>query len=357
MNVINAGTRYQIYGEDVKTYASLPVGSYEVSFNKLAGFSLVAHPDLMVREEKVYGNHEDKVEKVLRSYRLVDRNFGIILSGQKGIGKSLFARILAQKSIESGLPVILVTSYAPGLAGFISSIEQDAVILFDEFEKTFRKDEENDPQEELLSLFDGVDGGHKLFVVTCNDSWKLNDCLINRPGRFHYHFNISNPTDEEVGQYMRDKLKPEYWGEIGRVVDFARTISITYDLLRAIAFELNQGYSLESALSDLNISRGENTFFDIEFVFSDGEVFRADYTDVDLYRKTPTNIFGRNSSGNEMMFTFTPANIVSDSGRLRIDPECVSFKWYRSEKPPKECALRAVRFRRCDYSAIDRYVV
>jgi len=35
MNVINAGSRYQIYGEDVKTYQKLPVGTYLVNFHPM----------------------------------------------------------------------------------------------------------------------------------------------------------------------------------------------------------------------------------------------------------------------------------------------------------------------------------
>lgn len=38
MNVVNAGSRFQIYGEDVKTYKRLPIMSFEVSFNKMTGF-------------------------------------------------------------------------------------------------------------------------------------------------------------------------------------------------------------------------------------------------------------------------------------------------------------------------------
>ena len=179
MNVVNSGSRYQIYGEDVKTYKNLPIGSYEVNFNKMTGFFLSSRSDLIVNEEKIYGNHEEKVNKVIRSFEISNRNFGIILSGQKGIGKSLFARVLAQKAIEANLPVITVNYYNPGIADFLASIEQEVVVIFDEFEKTFGKSENMDPQEEMLTLFDGLDSGKKLFVITCNDVNKLNSYLIN----------------------------------------------------------------------------------------------------------------------------------------------------------------------------------
>ena len=52
MNIIKAGSRYQIYGEDLNTYDKLPVRSYDVVFNKMQGFFLVARPDLVVKEER-----------------------------------------------------------------------------------------------------------------------------------------------------------------------------------------------------------------------------------------------------------------------------------------------------------------
>ena len=145
MNVVQSGSQYQIYGESLKTYNELPVRSYDVSFHKMMGFFLTARPNLEANEEKIYGNHRAKVKKVINSFNLSSRNFGIILSGQKGIGKSLFARLLAMDAIEAGLPVITVTEYVPGIANFLGSIEQQVVVIFDEFEKTFGKNDDVDP--------------------------------------------------------------------------------------------------------------------------------------------------------------------------------------------------------------------
>lgn len=69
--------------------------------------------------------------------------------------------------------MIIVDCPIPGISNFLSSIEQEVVIIFDEFEKTFARNDDGDPQVELLSLFDGVDDGKKLFVITCNDTKRL----------------------------------------------------------------------------------------------------------------------------------------------------------------------------------------
>jgi hypothetical protein len=72
---------------------------------------------------------------------------------------------------------------------------------------------------------------------------------------------------------MEDKLQKEYWDEIARIVNFSRTTEVTYDYLRAIAFDLNQGYSLEDSLSDLNISGTTNNSYDITAYMADGSVY------------------------------------------------------------------------------------
>lgn len=330
MNVVNSGSRFQIYGEDVKTYRELPVGSYEVEFHKMIGFYLTSRPDLMVNE-KIYGDHAVRADKVMRSYSHAERNFGIILSGQKGIGKSLFARVLATKAIDANMPVIVVSSYIPGIAGFISSIQQGCVVIFDEFEKTFAKTDKWDPQTEMLSLFDGLDGGKKLFVVTCNDTSSLSSYMLNRPGRFHYHIKISNPTDVEIVEYMQDKLDKEYWSTIEQVVNFSHGVNMTYDFLRAIAFELNQGYSLKETLRDLNITDAESMKFDLTLILNNGMKFCCYGHTMDLTSKNMcwAWVHGSFSNGEKHMskrysVQWRPSDIIVKDGQLCLNPEHIN---------------------------------
>lgn len=142
MNIVHTGNRFQVYGDDVKTYKELPAGTYSIGFHPQMGIWLQLHNNLQVKEEKVYGSHERKVEKVFNSFEKAERNFGIILSGKKGIGKSLFARMIAEAAIKRDMPVIIVDCPIPGISNFLSSIEQEVVIIFDEFEKTFARNDD-----------------------------------------------------------------------------------------------------------------------------------------------------------------------------------------------------------------------
>jgi hypothetical protein len=327
MNIVHSGDTFQIYGDALKTYDKLPLGTYEVGFQKMMGFFLTTHNDLVVNE-KIYGNSPAKVEKVLRGFSMVDRNFGVILSGRKGIGKSLFARQLAIRAKDYNLPLIIVPYYYPGIADFISSIEQEVIVLFDEFEKTFADQEHEKPQEELLSLFDGVDNGKKLFIVTCNEVHKLNSYLINRPGRFHYHFTLGNPNPDEIKEYMTDKLKPEYHGVIKKLISFSMSVDLTYDILRAIAFEINCGYSFEETLMDLNISKEGTPKYNIVVHFEDGHTRTVFNERVNTY-STDRRYFWFNGksahSGDSIRLDFSPSDIVidMDHAEMTLDPTLV----------------------------------
>lgn len=329
MNVVNSGTTYQIYGNALKTYDLLPTQVYEVNFSKMTGFFLSEHPKLEVKEEKIYGSSSKKVEKVLNGFQHTNRNFGVILSGRKGVGKSLFARCLSDAALEYNLPLLIVPEYVPGIANFISSIEQEVIVLFDEFEKTFADQDSCSPQEELLSLFDGIDSGKKLFVITCNDVQKLNSYFINRPGRFHYHFILSSPNPEEIREYMTDKLKPEYQYLIDKLIGFSMNAELTYDVLRAIAFELNEGYSFEETIMDLNISKEKSPTYEIVVKYTNGLVKTKRVEHLDFYSDRQTYLwfdYNINNSNWSMRYDFCPsdAKTLIDSGKIILDPECFS---------------------------------
>lgn len=255
MHIVESGKRYRIFNNAITTYDQLPPKTYRVDYDPdTRTFSLLEAHDFEIPETKIYGQHLDKVKKVLNSMDKMNRNLGVILSGDKGIGKSLFSKCLGLKARKKGIPVILVNEYHEGIANFLEEIEQTVMILFDEYDKTFDEKKHN-CQAEMLSLFDGVSAGKKLFVITCNEIQSLSQYLINRPGRFHYHFRFLYPTADEIRDYMEDKLDKQYYDEIENVIAFSVRMNLNYDCLRSIAFELNNGLKFQEAINDLNIIR------------------------------------------------------------------------------------------------------
>lgn len=292
MKIVQLGEEYNFYDDSVRTFDRLPTKTYTVEYEPRKGCFLVEHAPLVVTE-KAYGVQESKVEKVMNGFERFERSLGVILSGEKGIGKTMFAKKLCMRALEGGVPIILVEEYHPGLVRFIEKIEQECVVFFDEFEKTFGayREDDDDEQEEndqakLLSLFDGTAGGKKLYVITCNDLYGLNDCLLNRPGRFHYHFRFDHPSDREIEEYMSDKLEKAYHGEIPKIVDFAKRMRLSYDCLRAIAFELNGGTEFCEAIEDLNVINTDVQNYDVTLYFKNGKKLYDKHYKLDLFDET-----------------------------------------------------------------------
>jgi len=344
MKAISTGNTYSIYDDSLKTYDALPSQVYSVRFSKMTGFFLEKHADIEISEDKIYGVHMSKVEKVLSSFGVFKRNLGVILSGDKGIGKSLFAKLLSVKAVEAGLPVIIVDEYIPGIAAFIESIEQEAMFLFDEFDKTFASgnvDEGVSPQAAMLTLFDGLSQGKKLFVVTCNEIRELNNYLINRPGRFHYHFRFEYPSPTEVREYLEDKLDEKFYGAIDEVVSFSRKIDLNYDCLRAIAFELNMGESFSSAIKDLNIINVNCERYSAILHYDNGMTARAKDVRLDLFDDSGETelLYLYDSNGNNFVdVTFNPADCVFDTEKMVnvVYPEDLSVDYTNCDDDDKE---------------------
>lgn len=305
MKAIKIGTKVEIYNDTVMTYDELPARSYIVRFEKMTGFYLDEYADIQVKEDKIYGDHMVKVQKVLRAYDRFERNLGVILSGCKGIGKSMFAKLLSVEAAKMNIPIIVVDQYIPGIASYLEAIDQSIMVLFDEFDKTFgdvRPSEgEIEPQAALLSLFDGISQGKKLFVITCNDIRKLNDFFINRPGRFHYHFRFGYPSADEIRRYLYDKLGKAHYQEIEPIVAFSRRVDLNYDCLRAIVFEINSGESFRSAIEDLNIVNLSQEHYDLTIFFENGSPMYVRNRNIDFFNDEEISICFAADDYNEIL--------------------------------------------------------
>lgn len=315
-NIINAGDKFYIYGDGVKVSKKLPAQAYTVKFDPMAGWWLEKAKEPIVGSDKIYGVLMKRVEKVLSSYERMNRNMGVILSGAKGIGKSLFARIISKKAIENDLPVIYITENIDGLANFLATIDQRCLILFDEFDKVFynsSRDEENKScsQDSFLTLFDGVYASNKLFVITANDLGKLSEFLLNRPGRFRYHLRFDYPNEEETKEFLKDKLdKSVKRKEITEILRFTSIVPLSYDCLTAIADELNNGETFESCLEVLNIINVmEEHYYSGTIVFEDGDSYKLDYLG-------SINFFNKSNDRNIVSTYFCNSSFLGSNDRI-----------------------------------------
>lgn len=359
MKVINVRNCYDIHDDTLRTFDSLPAGVYEVEFSDMTGFHLMRRPDIVI-SEKIYGKHMAKVGKVFRAFDNSHRSLGVILSGKKGIGKSMFAKLASVRAVENGYPVILVNKYIPGIASYIESIEQECLVLFDEYDKTFggikTADGQANTQTEMLTLFDGLAQGKKLFVITCNDLYRLSEYLVNRPGRFHYHFRFDCPDSEEIREYLTDKLDEAYYGEIDKVVVFAKKVDLNYDCLRAIAFELNSGEPFETAIVDMNILNTDNEIYRVEVRYPNGRKLISRGESLDLFdAERPCTADLDDENGNyiaKVSFEAMDCHYDMKRGTIVVDGSNLKFDYVIH--PSKKEKIDAFQSMKPDYLTLKR---
>jgi len=343
MKIVSVGTTYRIYGDDLKTYDKLPAATYKVEFHPRAGFALERIDNFESKEEKIYGSHQEKIDKVLKSYSKFERSLGIILSGHKGMGKSMFVQLIAERVVkELDIPVIMVPKAYPGIADFIEEIDQEALIVFDEFEKMFNpRNEDAEKQDSLLGLFDGTSQKKRMYAITVNDLHKVNSFMLSRPGRFHYHIRFDYPSSAEVEIYLRDKLDKQYHGEIKHVVSFANRVKLNYDSLRAIAFELNEGYTFRSSISDLNILTTETQRYDVKVTLSGGRVIDFKDRNLSLFSEE-IRLDKYIDRDDYLVITFDPGNIVEGTNCMTLDGEYVQTELQSDNEDVAQVVVESV---------------
>lgn len=290
---VSSAGEIRLYDGSVQTFDKLPVATYSIHFNPMTGYSLRLADPLMAGEETIYGNHESRVRRILNSYSVMDRSLGAICSGDKGMGKSLLLRMLAEKARdELGLPTILVRDSFPGLASFLDQIGE-SVIVFDEFEKVFSGDEDASDQTQFLGLFDGLSTTKRMYVLSVNKLERTSDFMLNRPGRFHYHMRFDYPDEKAIRQYLEDQAPDASTSDVNKVIDFAQRFDVNFDHLRSIAFELRTGDEFDSFIGDLNIKRSTGRYKDLVNVrvnWLDGD-FDEVQSRIDLFDQENTQSF------------------------------------------------------------------
>jgi hypothetical protein len=221
--------------DSIQVIEELPKKIYTLQKKPLSGdLYLEEFADEFSFNFKLYGIETRFIEHVLKTFESTNTNLGVLLNGVKGTGKTITAKILANKM---NLPVILVNGYYEGLAEFIAKIESDCILFFDEYEKRFDKERMTDT--DILAIMDGVFNSphRRVFLLTTNSLY-INDNMIGRPSRIRYKKTFSNLPPEIVKEYLDDNLiNKEYTQSIISYID---TLAIsTIDILKAVVDEFN----------------------------------------------------------------------------------------------------------------------
>ena len=230
---IQNGSNYKRVEGNVSNVDTVPRGVYNVGLS-MTGWYLEKTADEFIFNYKVYGLQSKFMQHVLTAFENTKGNFGILLNGTKGTGKSVTAKVLANKF---NLPVVVVKSFGENnaqLIEFLASFNFNCVFFFDEFEKNF-----SDKDSSILQIMDGVYTSEyrRIFLLTTNET-NINDNLISRPSRLRYIHEFGNLEPEITREYLNDTLNDK--SRIEDVVDFVDTLQIsTIDILKSIVEEIN----------------------------------------------------------------------------------------------------------------------
>lgn len=215
----------------------LPGGTYIIKQNPNTGALYLEMIENFKPIAKLYGDTTRNADRILNTFFARSNSTGVMLTGEKGSGKSLLAKELSIIGYTKDIPTIVINAPWHGdlFNKFMQDISQEAIVLFDEFEKVY----DSDQQESILTLLDGVFPSKKLFMFTCNNKWRVDSHMRNRPGRIFYMLHFHGLTPEFIREYCEDVLENKT--HIDKVVTIASLFQeFNFDMLKALVEEMNR---------------------------------------------------------------------------------------------------------------------
>lgn len=249
---VKNGSSFRVVSDaNIDVRDNLPPGCYALKFDQMAGEFFLDEIDQFKNPSKIYGDHQKNADRILKTFERRPYGTGVLLSGDKGSGKSLLSKMVSAEGVQRGYPTIVMNEpwHGDKFNEFIQRIQQPAILFFDEFEKVYRDKEH---QEAILTLLDGSYPSKKMFLFTANDKYGVNSHMRNRPGRIFYLIEFEGLEESFIREFCADNLHgTEYVDQICKLASLFQ--SFNFDILKALVEEMNAyGESPQDVMRILN---------------------------------------------------------------------------------------------------------
>lgn len=230
-----------VYSIDVDRYTDA------ISLEETSGLSLPSRVYCTQRDERF-------IDKVINSYNLSKSGFtGVMLAGLKGSGKTVMAKMIANKS---GLPIINIDKNIRPyiLRNLVEKLGDTSVcFLFDELDKVLADYDDS----VLLQVLDGSDTkGKHMILFTCNDDNEISEYLIDRCSRIRYWRKFDEMSPSLIMEVLNDKLNDKK--EVKSLTDFIKDNFevCSFDNIASFVKEANNypTTTFEELFEDMNLS-------------------------------------------------------------------------------------------------------
>lgn len=318
---VQTGINFNRMQGPIISYNEIPVGVYKISMSK-QGFYLEYVMSEFVFDYKIYGLQEDFINHVIKTYNEAQTgNLGILLNGTKGTGKTVAAKMIANRL---HLPVIIVQNMGQEMnlqmMNYLSTeINFDCVFFFDEYEKTFDKD------TTILSFMDGVynSESRKVFLLTTN-TLSIDRNLIGRPSRILYLKKFGNLEIEAASEFLDDTLNNKEYKQ--EVLEFINLLSIsTIDILKSVVKEIN--------IHGIEEFRKSKSYFNVEI---NSYTYTCEYANANIYNDSDFDVFKITPriflSELDRYLTPNPLGFNVDEYELEGEDLKTYEKWEKSRK-------------------------
>lgn len=242
MNILKDNGKYFFYN-NLEIGKKLESKNYLFNYNE-SGLCWLEDVEDFKFPSKIYDVDVQLRSLIKKSFDNSTRNLGVLLTGNKGQGKSLTAKLICK---ELNLPVILVNKMIDidiNFVNFLNNIKQDYILFVDEFEKLFAEsgsinnNEKNfHDQESFLTFMDGVltNTNKILFLLITND--RVNEFFINRPSRIKFLQEYDELPEELFNMIVDDKLvNKDFKADLEENISL---VNLNIDLLISIIEDIN----------------------------------------------------------------------------------------------------------------------